>query len=135
MHRTIDSVRPDAVLSAAVFADPVDARDARFQDWRGWLEAGVVDVVAPMAYTPDDDDFERRIETAVLAADDPRRVWAGIGSYRTGLDGTVRKIGIARAAGAGGVILFSYDWIVGEGSRRSGRAFLRDVGRRAFKPD
>lgn len=132
LHRGVKAVRPDVVVSAAVVPDRLEAYTARFQDWPGWLEAGIVDVVAPMAYTSDDARFRRQIREAVAAAGDPRRVWAGVGTWMTGFDGTVRKITIAREVGAGGVALFSYDWMVDRGRTGTGEPFLQGVGRRSF---
>lgn len=132
VYRDVKAVRPDVVVSAAVFADRIDAYGARYQDWGGWLDEGIVDVVAPMAYSPDDRAFRRHVAAAVEAAGDARRVWAGIGAYLTGFDGTVRKIGIAREVGATGVVLFSYDWIVAEGDGPGDVTFLDGVGRSSF---
>jgi uncharacterized lipoprotein YddW (UPF0748 family) len=132
LYRGTKSVRPDCVVSAAVVPDRLEAYTARFQDWPGWLAAGIVDVVAPMAYTPDDGRFRRQIREAVAAAGDPRRVWAGVGTYLAGFEGTVRKITIARDVGAGGVALFSYDWMVDRGRTGTDEPFLWGVGRRSF---
>jgi hypothetical protein len=65
---------------------------------------------------------------------DPQvEVWAGIGSYLTGLQGTLRKILIARDLGSEGVVLFSYDWAVSpEGG--GGASFLDRVGRALTRP-
>lgn len=123
--------RPDVLVSAAVFADADDADRSRFQDWRGWLRNGVLDVVVPMAYTPDNAAFERQIRTAVDAAG-AGRVWAGVGVYQNTYAGTLDKIRIARSLGARGVALFSYDWAVAEGESDGGRSFLDRVGAELF---
>ena len=60
------------------------------------------------------------------------RLWAGIGAYRNGYEGTVEKIDIARREGAGGVILFSYDWAAREAPMDGGVPFLVRVGREKF---
>lgn len=133
VYRRVKEIRPELVVSAAVFSDPDDARATRFQEWEEWLERGIVDVVAPMAYSPDDGRFRDHVARAVDAAADPRRVWAGIGAWQTGFDGTVRKIGIAREVGAGGVLLFSYDWAASEGRGPRGRSFLDGVGEQSFE--
>ena len=36
-------------------------------------------------------------------------LWAGIGTYRLGVEGTVEKIRAARAMGANGVLVFSHE--------------------------
>ena len=127
--------RPRMVVSAAVFADAQDAYEHRFQDWRGWLAAGILDVAVPMAYTPDDARFRTEIREATVSAGRQDRVWAGIGAYLNGLDGTLDKIDIARREGVGGVILFSYDWAVSDGSPSGETPFLQRVGRSRFGQD
>lgn len=124
--------RPEVLVSAAVLPDPDVALERHFQDWPGWAATGSVDVVAPMAYGPSDDRFRLRVERAVDLAGDPRRVWAGIGAYLTTFDGTLRQISLAREADAGGVVLFSYDWIAARGRGPDRRPFLESVGVEAF---
>ena len=124
--------RPDLVVSAAVFANADDAYATRFQDWRGWLAKGILDAVAPMAYTPDNQAFEAQIQTAIEAAGRDR-VWAGIGVYQNTYRGTIDKIRIAQSLGTRGVVLFSYDWAVSEGESEGDRSFLERVGAEAFR--
>jgi uncharacterized lipoprotein YddW (UPF0748 family) len=116
----VKAKRPWVIVSAAIFPDTVDARRDRGQDWPTWAREGLVDALAPMAYGTDDRRFRDQIETVMATA--PRtEVWAGIGSYLSGLDGTLSKIAIARRLGTRGVLLFSYDWAVdpkGGGSER-----------------
>ena len=47
--------------SAAVYPDPAEASSARLQDWRMWLDNRLIDVVCPMAYTPDATVFATQI--------------------------------------------------------------------------
>ena len=124
--------RPDLVVSAAVFPNAEDAFQSRFQDWRGWLAKGILDAVAPMAYTADDQVFESQIQAVIeLAGRD--RVWAGVGVYQNTYRGTVDKIRIAESLGTRGVVLFSYDWAVSEGESEGDRSFLERVGAEAFR--
>ncbi len=123
--------RPNLVVSAAVFPDADDAYRTRFQDWGSWMAAGILDAVAPMAYTPDNALFEEQIRRAVEAAGG-HRVWAGIGVYRNTYRGTLDKILIAGRLGARGVSLFSYDWAVSEGEWDGVRSFLDRLGAEAF---
>lgn len=130
----VDDAPGDPTLTVAVFADPVDAQRGRFQDWPSWLAAGWVDAVAPMAYTPDDERFADLMEAArrADASGGGRRVWAGVGIYQMDLEGAVRKVGLARDAGAAGIVLFSYDWAATEGSEALGGPYLDALARRAF---
>jgi len=132
IYREVKIRRPALVVSAAVVADARTAYASRFQDWQGWLAEGILDVAVPMAYTSDNDRFQELVRSARIAAGSRERVWAGIGAYLNTVDGTIDKIDLARAEDAGGVILFSYDWAVGEGRGDPSYPFLQRVGRERF---
>lgn len=111
LRATVKSVRPDALLSAAVVPDEATAAGGRGQDWPGWLREGLLDVVCPMVYTTEASVFESQVVRArTLAA--RAQLWAGIGAYRLSPEQTVGHIDAARDAGADGVVLFSYDSLV-----------------------
>lgn len=128
VYHGVKARRPDLQVSAAVFANAGDAYAARFQDWRAWLDRGILDVVVPMAYTPRADLFRSQIREAAVAASRGERVWAGIGAYLNGLSGTLEKLDLAREEGVGGFVLFSYDWAATEGSPNGDGSFLARVG-------
>lgn len=132
IYRDVKAVNPRLVVSAAVVADPDVAYDDRFQNWPQWLHDGILDVAVPMAYTPDRDRFLSLVRVARRAAGDDRRVWAGIGAYMNTATGTMQMIDVARDEGAGGVVLFSYDWAVGDGRGDPDNPFLQRVGRGRF---
>lgn len=129
VRSAVREARPDAVLSAAVFPGVDDAWGTRLQDWRLWVENGLVDAVCPMIYTPDATVFAEQLAEATRVAG-PASVWAGIGAYRLSPPQTVANITTARALGTRGVLLFSYDSMV-EASER-GADYLGFVGRSAF---
>jgi uncharacterized lipoprotein YddW (UPF0748 family) len=111
IYHAVKKRKPDAIVSAAVFANEENARTRRFQDWRRWLALGILDVVCPMAYSAETTVFQKQIEVAAAAAHAAgREVWAGIGAYRVPAESTVEKINAARALQADGIILFSYDF-------------------------
>jgi uncharacterized lipoprotein YddW (UPF0748 family) len=121
--------RPDIVLSAAVYPDSSEATSARLQDWRSWMEHRLIDVVCPMAYTPDTSIFAAQIASVrQLAGGQP--VWAGIGAYRLSSSQTIENIQTARRLGAEGIVLFSYDSVV---HSPHGADYLPAVARAAFK--
>lgn len=132
IYHGVKARRPRMVVSAAVFASQEDAWLHRYQDWPGWLDRGILDVAVPMAYTPASGTFRSQIRAARAAAGERERLWAGVGAYLNGVEGTLDKIAIARQEGAGGVVLFSYDWAVTEGSPAGSVPFLRRVGGAAF---
>lgn len=108
IYQGVKARKPNAIVSADVFANDKDAFEARCQDWKLWLKRGIVDVVCPMAYTEETSTFTHQIEVAV-GARGSNQVWAGIGSWKIPVVSTLEKISAARQKGAQGFILFSYN--------------------------
>ena len=134
IYREVKRRKPDVIVSAAVFANHENAYTRRFQDWRRWLSLGVLDVACPMAYSTDTAVFKKQIEVAATSAHAAgRRAWAGIGAYRIPADSTVEKINAARALGADGIILFSYDFTVRQSELNPAGDYLERVRRSAFE--
>ena len=129
LRGAVKSARPAALVSAAVVPDPHEAATHRLQDWRGWLDAGLVDVICPMAYTPDPRVFAAQIAGAKQAAGS-HPLWAGIGAYRLSAEQIVDNTQTARRLGATGVILFSYDSLA---DSVHGPDYVAQVGRAAFQ--
>jgi len=133
IYRDVKKRRPNALVSAAVFANDENAYTRRFQDWRRWLEMGILDVACPMAYSTDTAVFQKQIEVATTTAHGAnRRVWAGIGAYRIPSESAVEKINVARALNAEGFILFSYDFTARPSELNPDGAYLERVRRAAF---
>jgi len=123
---SLSAARRGLPLSAAVWGVYRNTRgwtgvaygyDTRFQDSRGWLDAGIIDVIVPMIYWPIGEVYGDRLDFAALAdefAASPGtgRVYIGMGgdyppdNFCSGCD-VVRQIYRARQAGAAGVSLFS----------------------------
>jgi uncharacterized lipoprotein YddW (UPF0748 family) len=99
------------VVSAAVVPDAQQAYDQRLQDWRTWLDESLVDVLCPMAYTPDAAVFQQQVAAAKAYAGE-RPVWAGIGAFRLTSAQTLEHIAAAQRLGTAGIILFSYDALI-----------------------
>jgi uncharacterized lipoprotein YddW (UPF0748 family) len=127
VRQALRAVKPSIPLSVAVAPDAQEAADERLQDWRAWLAAGLVDAVAPMAYTQDTARFADQIAAARDAAGS-HAVWAGIGAYRLSPAQTVEDIQTARRLGAAGFVLFSYDSVSGT----KAADYLPAVSRGAF---
>jgi uncharacterized lipoprotein YddW (UPF0748 family) len=121
--------RPDALVTVAAKPELREAYENRLQDWGTWLQTGIVDVVCPMAYTPETSKFAEQIAMARSAAAG-RPIWAGIGAYRIPPAQTVENIDTARRLGASGVILFSYDSLTDP--RGAIPDYLAQVARGAF---
>jgi uncharacterized lipoprotein YddW (UPF0748 family) len=123
--------RPAAIVSVAAKADMRDALQHRLQEWPRWLEDGLVDAVAPMAYTLEPQQFAGQI-AAARAVGGGRQVWAGIGAYRLSPAQTLANIETARRLHADGIVLFSYDSLVDPS--QTAPDYLAFLGRRAFPP-
>jgi uncharacterized lipoprotein YddW (UPF0748 family) len=125
---TVKRVRPSVLLSAAVGPDPDEAAAVRLQDWRGWVDRDLIDVLCPMAYTADGAEFAAQVDRARAAAGG-HPMWAGIGAYRLSSTQIVGRVATARKLGAGGIVFFSYDSLIEPGR---GPAYLAELGRAAF---
>ncbi|MAM02563.1 MAG: hypothetical protein CMH51_03275 [Myxococcales bacterium] len=134
IYRDVKAFNPHLTISAAVIADTELAHNERFQAWPAWLEQGIIDIAVPMAYTPDPERFRELVRTARSAAQFRERVWAGIGAYMNTVESTIGMIDIARSEKVGGVVLFSYDWLVGEGLGDPTSPFLRRIAEARFDP-
>ena len=133
IYRGVKKRRPDALVSAAVFANDENAYTRRFQDWRRWLQMGILDVACPMAYSTDTAVFQKQIEVATTTASGAkRRVWAGIGAYRIPSESAIEKIKVARTLNAEGFILFSYDFTARPSELNPDGAYLERIRRAAF---
>jgi uncharacterized lipoprotein YddW (UPF0748 family) len=125
----VKAVKRGALISVAVVPDPREAAINRLQNWRAWLDAGLIDVICPMAYTTDPGMFATQIASArQIAGAHP--LWAGIGAFRLSSDQIVENVQTARRLGVGGIILFSYDSLA-DASR--GPGYVAQVGRAAFQ--
>jgi uncharacterized lipoprotein YddW (UPF0748 family) len=129
IRKVVQAARPDTMVTSAVFPDAQDAFDERMQDWRGWLEARLVDAVAPMAYTQEASRFAEQIAAARDIAGG-RAVWAGIGAYRLTPAQTIENIQAARKLGTAGFVLFSYDSLTGP--KPPAPDYLATISRGAF---
>lgn len=125
----VREVRPAALVSVAVIPDPQEALTHRLQDWRGWLDTGLIDVICPMAYTTDPGVFAAQIAAAKQVTGS-HPLWAGIGAYRLSAEQIVENAQTARRLGAGGIILFSYDSLA---DPPHGPGYVSQVGRAAFQ--
>jgi len=127
IRSAVKTARPETVFSAAVVPDAQQAFDTRLQDWRGWIDQSLLDVICPMAYTAEADTFTRQIAAARAYAGS-RPVWAGIGAYQLSPAQTLSHIAAARKLGAG-IILFSYESLAAPPNNADS---VSELGRAAF---
>ncbi|NRA09229.1 MAG: family 10 glycosylhydrolase [Myxococcales bacterium] len=109
------AVKPDLEISAAVWMYANRAYLALGQDWRGWLEAGLLDFAVPMTYTLDDRLLRYQVEHFAGLAQGAR-IWPGLGIWLFSSDPqrAIAQLRILRESGVPGEALFSYDSIVAE---------------------
>ncbi len=130
IHEAIDAAKPAVKLSASVMcSDPTLAARQFMQDWASWTKEGLVDFLVPMVYLQDDRMAAEAVKS--LAASHGRHVYIGIGAFR--IDGVMaaKHISDCRAAGAAGVVLYSYHYL-GPNSPGGERARLSDVRSAVF---
>jgi uncharacterized lipoprotein YddW (UPF0748 family) len=103
---------PDLLISAAVIPYADRAYLSLAQDWRGWLEAGLVDFAVPMVYSRDDRLFRYQVE-AFAAGPGADRLWIGLGTwlFAESPARAVAQLEVVAESGAVGEVLFSYDAI------------------------
>jgi len=117
------AARPGVQLSAAVYPDVERAYLGLYQDWRGWLEAGSIDVAVPMLYSTDERLFRYQVdELAGLPV--ASRIWVGLGSWLFARE-PARALAQTRLVAEHaplGVSFFSWDSIHDEPSLRDALA-------------
>ncbi len=132
VYKAVKARKPSVQVSAAVFANDEDAFSRRFQDWKTWMERGILDVLCPMAYTPDTEIWKRQIAIA-HGFSFGHSVWAGIGAYRQSPECTLEKITLARQIGVEGIVLFSYGHVVRASEWAPTGDYLDRIAKEAFR--
>ncbi|MEE2674270.1 MAG: family 10 glycosylhydrolase [Myxococcota bacterium] len=100
----------DLLLSAAVVPYADRAYLSLAQDWRAWVEDGLLDFAVLMIYTRDDRLFRYQVESFARSAE-AERLWMGSGSWLFAgqPERAVAQLATIRAAGSTGEAIFSYD--------------------------
>lgn len=126
-YQAVKRINPSLIISAAVFSNYRDATVAYAQDWKDWLEKGIIDCLYPMAYHVDLEEFNRQLDFMKSLAQDNRfvigvRAWDANGGSLLPTNGNAHKnytvldivprIELIRRLGFAGVALFSYDGLI-----------------------
>jgi uncharacterized lipoprotein YddW (UPF0748 family) len=114
IRRALRATRPDLPLSAAVFLNWEDHRDGFGQDWKVWIDRGLVDFVCPMSYTPSLSRFEMYTRRQIGWVKGRVPLCQGIGVNADGMtfggpQNLLDQITLCRALGLEGWIVFNYD--------------------------
>lgn len=123
INREIDRVRPGVKLSAATIAwgpcpsdfSKTDAYSHVFQDWRLWMEQGLLDANMPMNYKDPANaktagyysDWLRGLKKWSYG----RHVYCGLMVFKDNVRGTVSQMKTARELGVDGVVGFAFSQI------------------------
>jgi uncharacterized lipoprotein YddW (UPF0748 family) len=116
------AIKPNVAVTAAVVTwgrGPLTAGDwqkqapyaAVLQDWRTWLQDGIVDYLLPMNYYRENGEqstwFDNWTQWQVTYGG-RKNVVLGLGSYLNSQDGAMAQLARARALGPLGIALYSY---------------------------
>ncbi len=103
---------PEPRISAAVFAvpGPTEALSLVSQDWRAWLDEGLIDLAMPMLYSDKHSDFVSSCQACLGAVPPDHHQYVGIGLWtfaeQDQPEEALTQIELARALGAEGHVLF-----------------------------
>jgi uncharacterized lipoprotein YddW (UPF0748 family) len=101
----VRKVRPNLIITAAVMADPDDAKATKYQSYVEWMAKGYLDAAITMNYTESNNTFAQR--SKVLLGQRPKRGWV-VPGMSLGTDQVGQQIQIARDLRADGFACFSY---------------------------
>ncbi len=111
IYSTTTALKPDLLVSAAVWPNYTSGYNSYYQDSKGWLADGFIDANLPMLYSSDIlNDLPAWIARAQGFLDDAhdRYVFPGISTNYTDVHEITTRIEAARSLGARGMALFSY---------------------------
>ena len=110
-HDRLGDADRDVVLSAAVFPDRFDAEERKLQDWAGWSQAGIIDLLAGMSFGGSPERNALDTVTMLDATSEHTLIVTGIYSPFNSLpaDTMLDQIDAVRDVGAHGVALFAYN--------------------------
>lgn len=109
----VKRARPAAWFTVAVFGKYPSCVESVGQDWKAWLNGGLVDYIVPMNYTSDASKYAGFVGVQSQSRVHARHTISGIGVTANGLNLTARQvngqIAAARRAGLAGVAFFDLD--------------------------
>ncbi|MGI8906633.1 MAG: family 10 glycosylhydrolase [Candidatus Sumerlaeaceae bacterium] len=102
------AIKPNMVISTAVFASRSDAFTNRLQDWAAWNTEGIIDICMPMNYSADNAGvFNPRVDDA-FNNQGIRRAYIGQGAYLNTAANTVTQLTYVRNKPLLGTVFYSY---------------------------
>jgi len=115
IYYKLSHVNSNVELSAAVYPDITLAKLQKAQDWKKWLESGILDFVVPMAYRKTNEQFKDEM-SAAAAIKTNKYILAGIGTYLVSREVFSQQVKTVRDIEKTypklkGWVLFSYDFL------------------------
>lgn len=105
--------KPNVVLSASVLSATPDLSAKIFlEEWDVWVRGKLVDFVVPMLFIRDDRMLP--LVKDALKSSYERHMYVGIGAWQLEAELAIEHIEDARAAGAQGVVVYSYHGLTRE---------------------
>jgi uncharacterized lipoprotein YddW (UPF0748 family) len=123
VYQAVKSIRPEVVLSAAVFPDPQVAYYLKGQDWTTWMERGYLDLIVPMAYYGDQYRVMAQMAEAKRRAEG-RVVFAGLGAWIKDLEELQEEVEGLKGIGVDGFSYFSY-----QGMKDQKKRYIQQIKR------
>lgn len=113
IRAAVRAARPEIPVSAAVFLNWEGHRDHFAQDWKVWVDRGLLDFVAPMNYTPNNERFAEWTQRQIGWIDGQVPLCPGIGVNADnmtfgGPQNLLDQITIARNLNTDGWVIFNY---------------------------
>ncbi len=113
LRAQVREARPAIPFSAAVFLNWEDHRDCFAQDWKTWVDRGLVDFVCPMDYTPRNDRFATYVQRQIGWVAGRVPLCPGLGVNADGMEyggpqTLLDQITIARNLATDGWVVFNY---------------------------
>ena len=121
-------IKPNLIVSAAVFPSYGTAARDKGQAWHEWLQTGLLDAACPMTYNKATSLVGAQIKDAV-AHSSGRPIIGGVGAWQMPATSAIAKARLYRQVGARGINFFSYDGITREGRTE---AYLARIGQTLF---
>lgn len=122
VYREAKKIRPDVMVSAAVFPNWDSAPHSIAQQSDEWVAKGWLDFICPMNYTVSNTALERDLRRQLASVGQRMPLYAGLGSFlHEDAALTTEQIQLSRRLGAAGVICFQH-------SRGFAENFLPDLG-------
>ena len=120
----VRKVRPNLIISAAVMADPDDAKATKYQSYVEWMQKGYLDAAITMNYTDNNNTFAQR--SRMLLSKRPKRGWV-VPGMSLGTKQVQQQIGIARDLRADGFACFAYARLFDRDSGHAPRPLAQEL--------